>query len=106
VITASYIKDLVRLWTQAHPALLEANQNVFTDAVMMSWFFLPQVARWFEPFIDYGPDCNRATPFYDATLVLGRRVRELLSREGVQEPEVSWRVDCVSAFALTLLRMH
>jgi hypothetical protein len=53
-------------------------------------FLLPQVTRWFEPFINYGPghDCNRATPFYDATLILGRRARELLSREGVQEPIV------------------
>lgn len=44
------------------------------------------MARWIEPFINYGPDCNRATPFYDAALALGRRARELLSPEGVQEP--------------------
>jgi hypothetical protein len=43
----------------------------------------------------------RATLLYDATLIFGRRPRELLSREGVQEPEVSWRADCVSAFTLT-----
>ena len=55
------------------------------------------MTRWFEPFIDYGPDCNHSVPFYDATIVLGRRARELLSREGVKEPEVSRRADCVSA---------
>ena len=36
-----------------------------------------------DPVIDYGPDCDRATPFYDATLVLGLRVREPLTHEGV-----------------------
>jgi hypothetical protein len=41
-----------------------------------------QVTRWLEPFIDYGPDYNRATPFYDATIALGRHARELYSRRG------------------------
>ena len=52
----------------------------------LAQMFSEQV-RWFEPFIDYGPDCDRATTLYDATLVLGHRARELLSREGVREPE-------------------
>jgi hypothetical protein len=54
------------------------------------------VTRWFEPFIDYGPDSDRFTPLYDATIALGRRARELLSRSGTKEPEASWRADCVS----------
>jgi len=76
VITASYIEDLVKRWTGVRLALLE-------------------VTRWFEPFIDYGPVCNCPAPPYDATIVLGRRARELLSREGVNEPEVSQRADCL-----------
>lgn len=76
VVTPSYIEDLAKQWTAVRHALLE-------------------VTRWFEPFIDYGPDCNRSAPFYDATIVLGCRARELLSREGVKEPEVSRRADCL-----------
>jgi hypothetical protein len=56
------------------------------------------VTRWFEPFIDYGADSNRKTPFYDATIALGYRVRELLSRRDAKEPEVSQRADSVSGF--------
>ncbi|KAI9456854.1 hypothetical protein BJY52DRAFT_1275024 [Lactarius psammicola] len=63
MITSSYIEDLSGLWAQVHPALLE-------------------VTRWLEPFIDYGPDYDRATPLYDATIALGRHARELLSRRG------------------------
>jgi len=44
-----------------------------------------QVTRWFEPFIDYGPDYHRATLLYDATIALGRHARELLSRRGCVE---------------------
>jgi hypothetical protein len=65
--------------------------------MMVDMGFLLQVTRWFEPFIEYGPDCSRSAPFYDATIVLGRRARDLLSREGVEEPEVSRRADCVNA---------
>jgi len=54
------------------------------------------VTRWFEPFIDYGVDSNRKTPFYDVTVALGYRVRELLSRRDAKEPEVSERADSVS----------
>jgi len=86
VITASYIEDLVKQWTAVRLALLE-------------------VTRWFEPFIDYGPDCNRSAPFYDGTIVLVRRARELLSREGVKEPEVSRRADCLLQ-CLRELRFH
>lgn len=32
VITASYIEDLVMLWTEVHPALLEANHSVHLTA--------------------------------------------------------------------------
>ncbi|KAI9439561.1 hypothetical protein H4582DRAFT_1941543 [Lactarius indigo] len=68
IITSSYIEDLNALWTEVHPALLE-------------------VTGWLEPFIDYGPDYHRATPLYDATIVLGRHARELfLRRGGVKEP--------------------
>lgn len=63
------------------------------------------MTRWFEPLIDYGPDFNRFTPFYDATIVLGRRARELLSREGVKEPEVSRRANCVNALLPTFFRV-
>jgi hypothetical protein len=70
---------------------------------MVDMSFLLQVARWFEPFIDYGPDCNRSAPFYDATIVLGRRARELLSREGIKEPEISRRANCVNALPPTFL---
>jgi hypothetical protein len=35
VITASYIEDLVRLWTPVHLPLLEVNQNVFINAAMI-----------------------------------------------------------------------
>jgi hypothetical protein len=63
--------------------------------------FLVQVTRWFEPSIDYGPDCNRSAPFYDATIVLGRRACELLSGKGVKEPEVSRRANCVNAILPT-----
>jgi hypothetical protein len=66
--------------------------------MMVDIGFLLQVTRWFEPFIDYGPDCNRSAPFYDGTIVLVRRARELLSREGVKEPEVSRRADCVTLY--------
>ena len=66
--------------------------------MMVDISFLPQVTRWFEPFIDYGPDWNRSAPFYDATIVLGRRARELLSREGVNEPEISRRADRVTLY--------
>jgi hypothetical protein len=107
VVTASYIEDLVKQWTAVRHALLEANENEFIDTVIMVDIgFLLQVTRWFEPFIDYGPDCNRSAPFYDATIVLGRRARELLSREGVKEPEVSRRTDCVNALLATFLRVH
>jgi hypothetical protein len=107
VITASYIEDLVKQWTAVRLALLEANENEFIDTIMMvDMGFLLQVTRWFEPFVDYGPDCNRSAPFYDATFVLGRRTRELLSRKGVKEPEVSRRVDCVSTLLPTFLRVH
>jgi len=68
--------------------------------MMVDIFFL-QVTRWFEPFIDYGPDRTRSAPFYDATIVLWRRARELLSRKGVKEPEVSRRADCVNALLPT-----
>lgn len=102
VITASYIEDSVKQWTAVRHALLEANENESIDAVMMvDVGFLLQVARWFEPFIDYGPDCNRSAPFYDATIVLERRARELLSRKGVKEPEVSRRANCVNAIIPT-----
>ncbi|KAH9992219.1 hypothetical protein BJV74DRAFT_834975 [Russula compacta] len=83
VITASYIEDLVMLWTEVHPALLE-------------------VTRWLEPFIDYGPDYIRDTPFFDATIVLGCRTRELFSRGGVSQPELPQRADSL----LHLLRGH
>ncbi|KAI9456856.1 hypothetical protein BJY52DRAFT_536375 [Lactarius psammicola] len=63
VITSSYIEDLSGLWAQVHPALFE-------------------VTRWLEPFIDYEPDYDRATPLYDATIALGRHARELFSRRG------------------------
>jgi hypothetical protein len=56
------------------------------------------VTRWFEPFIDYGADFNRELPFFDATIALGYRVRELLSRRDAKEPEVSERADSVSGF--------
>jgi hypothetical protein len=56
------------------------------------------VTRWFEPFIDYGADFNRELPFFDATIALGYRVRELLSRRDAKEPEVSKRADSVSGF--------
>jgi hypothetical protein len=71
-----------------------------------------QVTRWLEPFIDYGPDCNRATPLYDATIALERRSRELLSRRGVNELEASWQADSVSrnlpplCFACILFLRH
>lgn len=98
VITTSYIEDLVNQWTAVRLALLEVNETEFIDTVAMADMgFLLQVTRWFEPFIDYGPDCNRSAPFYDATIALGRRARELLSREGVKEPEVSLRAGGVSA---------
>jgi hypothetical protein len=107
VITTSYIEDLVKQWTTVRHALLEANENEFIDTVMIVDFgFLLQVTRWFEPFIDYGPDCNRSAPFYDATIVLGHRARELLSREGVKEPEASRRADYVNALLATFLRVH
>ncbi|KAI0245794.1 hypothetical protein BJV78DRAFT_248827 [Lactifluus subvellereus] len=83
VITTSYIEDLNVMWTQVHPALLE-------------------VTRWLEPFVDYGPDYNRATPLYDATIAVGCRARELFSREGAKEPDISRRADKV----LQLLRKH
>ena len=54
------------------------------------------MTRWLEPFIDYGPDCNRATPLYDATIALERRARELLSRRGANELEATWQADSVS----------
>jgi hypothetical protein len=64
VITASYIEDLVKRWTTVRHALLEVNENGFIDTVMMvDMGFLLQVTRWFEPFIDYGQDCNRFAPF-------------------------------------------
>jgi hypothetical protein len=107
VITASYIEDLVKQWTAVRLALLEANKNELIDTVMIvDMGFLLKVTRWFEPFIDYGPDCNRSAPFCDATIVLGRRARELLSRKGVKEPEISRRADCVSALLPTFLRVH
>lgn len=74
--------------------------------MMVDMVFLLQVTRWFEPSIDYGPDCNRSAPFYDATIALGRRARELLTREGVKEPEVSRRADRVSALLPTFHRVH
>lgn len=74
--------------------------------MMVDMGFLLQVTRWFEPFIDYGPDCNRSAPFYDATIALGHRARELLSREGVKEPEVSLRAGGVSALLHTILNAH
>ena len=56
------------------------------------------MTRWFEPFIDYGPDHNRETPFYDATIALECRVRELFSRRDAKLAEASLRADSVSAF--------
>jgi hypothetical protein len=107
VITTSYIEDLVKQWTAVRLALLEANENELIDPVMMvDMGFLLQVTRWFEPLIDHGPDCNRSAPFYDAAIVLVRRVRELLSREGVKESEVSRRANCVSALLPTFRRVH
>ena len=58
------------------------------------------MTRWLEPFIDYGPDYNRATPLYDATIAVGCRARELLSREGAKEPDISQQADNVSTFFL------
>jgi hypothetical protein len=63
-------------------------------------FLLLQVTRWLEPFIDYGPDYNRTTPLYDATIALMCRARELLTRRGAKEPEASWRADSVSLLPL------
>jgi hypothetical protein len=83
VITTSYIDDLVTLWTPVHPALLE-------------------VTRWFEPFVDYGPDHNSATPLHDATIALRHRACELLSRGGAKELEADWGADCLLQF----LREH
>ena len=54
------------------------------------------MTRWFEPFIDYGPDCNRATPLHDATIALRHRAYELLSRRGANKLEAGWGADCVS----------
>jgi len=79
LITSSYIEDLNTLWANVHPALLE-------------------VTRWFEPFIDYGPDYNRETPFYDATIALGCRVRELFSRRDVKLAEASLRANSLLEF--------
>lgn len=59
------------------------------------------MTRWLEPFIDYGPDYIRNTPFYDATIVLGCRARELFSRRGVSQPDISEQADSVSAFSAT-----
>ncbi|KAN0132441.1 hypothetical protein V8E53_009867 [Lactarius tabidus] len=67
MITSSYIEDLSSLWTEVHPALLE-------------------VTRWLEPFIDYGPDCHRTTPLYDATIALGRHARELSNWKRGSDP--------------------
>jgi hypothetical protein len=54
------------------------------------------VTRWFEPFVDYGPDHNSATPLHDATIALRHRACELLSRGGAKELEADWGADCVS----------
>jgi len=80
--------------------------NLGDIVMMVDMGFILQVTRWFEPFIDYGPECNRSAPLYDATIVLVRRARELLSREGLKEPEVFRRADCVSALLPTFLRVH
>jgi hypothetical protein len=98
VITTSYIDDLVTLWTPVHPALLEVDQYQFIDAAKLidNVSFFLQVTRWFEPFIDYGPDSNRATPLHDATIALRHRACELLSRRGANELEAGWGADSVS----------
>lgn len=109
VVTASYIEDLVKQWTAVRVALLEVNENEFIYTVMMidmGFLFLLQVTRWFEPFVDFGLDCNRSAPFYDATIVLVRRARELLSRKGVKESEVSRRADCMNTLLPTFLCVH
>ena len=66
---------------------LRGKSNEFTDAVMMVVvFFLSSTG---DPLVRaltavHRLVCNRATPFYGAKLVLGRRARELfkLSPEG------------------------
>ena len=74
--------------------------------MMVDLGFLLQVTRWFEPSIDCSPDWKRSAPFYDATIVLVRRAHELLSREGVNESEISKRTDSVNALLHTFLRVH
>ena len=61
------------------------------------------MTRWLEPFIDYGPDYNRAIPLYDATIALKCRARELLTLRGAKEPAASWRADSVSRILVPLL---
>ena len=61
----------------------------------MFLFFL-QVARWLEPYIDYGAGATRTTPLQDAAISLRHRACELLSRKGAHELEIRQRVDCVS----------
>ena len=61
------------------------------------------MTRWLEPFIDYGPDYNRATPLYDATIAPKCRARELLTLRGAKEPAASWRADSVSRILVPLL---
>ncbi|KAI0316604.1 hypothetical protein OF83DRAFT_1292686 [Amylostereum chailletii] len=56
LLTASYVEDLNAAWKKVDGPLKE-------------------IARWFEPFLDYGPDYKRAAPFHDATLTLSRHVR-------------------------------
>ena len=84
IITMSYIEDLSMLWTEVHPALLEVKLKLLFAG---SSLILPvQVTRWLEPFIDYGPDYDRATPLHSATITLMHHARELfIWREGVKE---------------------
>ncbi|KAA1476276.1 hypothetical protein DENSPDRAFT_502718 [Dentipellis sp. KUC8613] len=86
LLTPTFLADFNALWAAVDPALRE-------------------VARWFEPFVDYGPDCHRAQPFHDASVVVARHVRTdrtLADPEGALE-QIWTFLRCKRGSALTAL---